>query len=237
MQNVLKIGVIASVTLAWIGCADVSSTDVLTSGVYADLALTATGDGTSKASAILRVGGPFSMTFLDLEGDDELVAMVGEEAQVLQETSLGSIHSYSVTLGMDTAGEEVVVAFERTLDAGAPNSVMTLPPAFDLGEADESFDRAQGFTVTWEPVESENDMSVDIDGSCVESYGESLGSDPGTFTLSPDALQADEDAQGESCTVTVAIRRSLVGTLDAGYGEGGSATGYQVREAQILSEP
>lgn len=237
MQNVLKLGVIGSVTLAWIGCADVASTDVLTSGVYADLAVTATGDGTSKASAILRVGGPFSLTFLDLEGDDQLVAMVGEEVEVLQEASLGTIHSYSATLGMDTPGEEIVIAFERTLDAGAPNSVMALPPAFDLGETVESFERTQGFTVTWEPVESEYDMSVDVDGSCVEGYSESLGSDLGTFTLSPDALQANEDEEDESCTVTVAIRRSLAGTLDTGYGEGGTATGYQVREAQLLSQP
>ena len=53
-----------------VGCQPVDSETVLTSGVYVDLWIHSEGSGSSRARALLRVGGPLSNTVLDLEGDD-----------------------------------------------------------------------------------------------------------------------------------------------------------------------
>jgi hypothetical protein len=66
-----------------VACEAVDSEDVLTSGMYADLAVTNTGSNT-RAAAILRVGGASSNTFVELTGDDSLTLRIGEESTAPQ---------------------------------------------------------------------------------------------------------------------------------------------------------
>ncbi|MBT3223778.1 MAG: hypothetical protein HN348_32315, partial [Proteobacteria bacterium] len=110
-----------------IGCADVESDDLLTSGMYAHLEVEALGDGTSRASAVLKAGGVNSNTYVDLTGDDALTAEFEGETQDMTKETVGNYHRYVADFDSDTAGETLTIVFSRTVDAGAPTSTLTLP--------------------------------------------------------------------------------------------------------------
>ena len=54
------------------GCTKTESSDVLTAGMSADMAATASDNGTTTVSATLYVGDPLSFDFVELTGSDEL---------------------------------------------------------------------------------------------------------------------------------------------------------------------
>src|SRR5688572_15712553 len=121
---------IAAVSLLAFGCTEsVESNDVRTSGIYPEITVTGTGNGSSTVSVRLKVGGSDSNTFLDLKGDDELKATVDGETKTLD----GSGNTYQTTFGTDAEGTEFTVAFLRgDQDDDAPESTVTMPAPFDL---------------------------------------------------------------------------------------------------------
>ena len=65
-------------TVASTACEDISSSDLLTSGMSAVVYGTAEGEDSTRVMVELRAGGRLSNTMVDLQGDDELVATSGE---------------------------------------------------------------------------------------------------------------------------------------------------------------
>lgn len=222
---------------ALVGCEDVGSGDVLTSGMWADVSFTADGTGTSQAAAALRVGGGLSNTYVDLEGDDELTATLTDETVPMVEEQLGEIHRYVASFDTAPVGEPLIVAFVRTVDGGAPGSVAELPPEFDLYDpAAATFSRnTEDLLLVWAPSSSHT-MRIEISGDCVFTYVEDV-TDGGTYTLPAGTLDPLDDANQGTCALDIVVRRIQPGTVDPAFGEGGTAFGIQSRQTEVASTP
>lgn len=236
MKKMLSLAVIASL----VACESVDSTDVLTSGVYADIAATADGSGTTTASAVLRVGGGNSNTFLHIDGDDEVVASQGEDSTAMSEIEFGNYYSYVADFEIDAEDTEFLVGFNRTVDEGAPATSMTLPPLFELSgpEADITVAASdEDITISWDPADSADDMSWSIDGDCIASEGGTVDGDPGIAVIEAGTLEWWDEDEPATCEATITVTRSRAGSLDEGYGEGGTAYGRQQRSVSLLVAP
>ncbi|MCB9796949.1 MAG: hypothetical protein H6741_30060 [Alphaproteobacteria bacterium] len=225
--------------LLLVACESVSSSDVLTSGMYANLSVTADGSGTSRALAILRVGGATSNTYVDLTGDDTLTVTVNEESQEFSRQALGDYIEYIADLDVDAAGTEFTIGLNRTVDEGAPASTMTLPEPFALSGPQEggTMSRTADLTFTWEPSGESDAMSWSLSGDCFFDEVGSLDGDPGTVVVPGGTLESTDEDSPAACDAKFTLTRARTGSLDAGYGEGGKAEGLQERVVEFRSDP
>ncbi|MBN2800158.1 MAG: hypothetical protein JXX28_13545 [Deltaproteobacteria bacterium] len=233
----------AALGLFLAGCEDVDSSDVLTSGMWANISVQATGDGSSDAITILKVGGATSNTYVEMTGDDALSATLGEESLPQAKESLGDFHQYRASFSTAEPGVPYTVSFTRTVDEGAPETVVTLPEPFEIDDPAaaevpvESFSRAAPITLTWGSSGTTDAMELWVTGDCIKPFYTEIAGDPGTYTLEADTIEPLDDDLEASCTAVYLINRWNNGTLDLGYGEGGMARGLQTRNLEMLTTP
>jgi len=223
-----------------VACESVESTDVLTSGIWAGYTARATGNGSTLTEASLKVGGELSNTFVNLEEDDTLTVTSGGETKTLVEKNIGDIYWYDETFATEAADTEFTFAFTRTVDDGAPASTVSLPAPFDITAPAAAFIVKRGvdaLTVTWAPSATDDDMTIALNGDCIEAVSEAPSDDPGTFTFTADRIVTKEDKETESCEGTITVTRRRVGTLDAAFEEGGRVVAEQVRSVSIRLDP
>lgn len=221
---------------ALLGCTeteDVESNDVRTSGVYPEFTVTATGNGSSRVEARLKVGGDDSNTFLELTGGDTLEVTADGERKTLD----GSGHSYIATFDVDAAGTEFVFAFLRGEgDDDAPMSVVELPEPFEMEVTTAEVQRTvDDLEFTWEP-EGDGDIGLHVDGDCF-LFETAATPDDGSHSVSPDDLDQVGDDDGEECTGTVELTRSQGGSIDDTFTEGGEIRARHVRSDTFKSVP
>jgi hypothetical protein len=235
MRNDFRILSAFGLVASLVGCTeDVDSTDVKTSGVYADIHVLADGDGSSTLTVGLKVGGSKSNTYLDLKGGDELVATAGDAAS--QELSQSG-REYKATFDTEAGGTKIVVSFNRAEEESAPNSSVVLPDPFELEgiERGQKISRKDTLEITWDAAEES--MSAELKGDCLTIESRSF-SDSGRFELEPALydLSAGTEAT-ESCNATLCFDRSQSGKVDAAYGEGGKIVATQRRCVAFMSTP
>src|SRR5262245_8493938 len=109
----LLLGLSLSVALA--ACQRHDSDNILTSGMYASISATAEGNGQTRVTATLFLGNPLNLDFIELEGNDELIAESNGTAKVMDETIVLNVVSYSATFDGDGDGAEFSVQFLRTV--------------------------------------------------------------------------------------------------------------------------
>lgn len=221
-----------------IACESVSSTDVLTNGMYANLEVSADGSGTSRANAVLRVGGGSSNVYVDLVEGDTLTVKQGEDTVELEKSSVGDFREYNAEFEVDEEGSAFDFAFTRDVDEGAPSSIVVLPAKFEITapEVDATISRAEDLTFTWDGG-SDDGMRYNMDGDCVFSEGETLDGDEGTYTIPGGTIESVDENEPETCSIELVLSRVRAGDVDAGFGEGGSAEGVQVRRLKFVSAP
>ncbi len=221
-----------------IACESVSSTDVLTNGMYANLEVSADGSGTSRANAVLRVGGGSSNVYVDLVEGDTLTVKQGEDTVELEKSSVGDFREYNAEFEVDEEGSAFDFAFTRDVDEGAPSSIVVLPAKFEITapEVDATISRAEDLTFTWDGG-SDDAMRYNMDGDCVFSEGETLEGDEGTYTIPGGTIESVDENDPETCSIELVLSRVRAGDVDAGFGEGGSAEGVQVRRLKFVSAP
>lgn len=222
-----------------VACESVDSSSVLTDGMYADMTATADGSGSSVVVAVLKVGGATSNTYVTIEGDDLLQAAVGETTEDMEMHTLGEYRDYSSTFAVDAEDSLFTVAFIRTVDAGAPASTMSLPAAFDLsGPASEDvIPRDQDISFSWSPSGSSDNMSYRVTGECFFDAYVQVDGDPGTAVIPAGTLEPVDEENPAACEATLTLIRARPGSLDAGFGEGGTTNGRQVRSLTFRSDP
>lgn len=235
------ISLIAAVCLAT-ACEKHDSNDILTSGMSAHIVAEAGGDGTTTVSATLYLGNPASLDFIELQGDDRLVALVdGQEATEMTEGELLNIVVYHTNFDTDLEDTEFEVQFIRTIDDGAPSSTCTLPNGFELTSPiapNSEVSRATEIQVDWAPFDELDDMRYEIRGGCIEDVTEVIQQDGGGIILPANTLvKRMGDNVEDSCAVTLTIYRHRAGELDPGYGEGGWVECRQVRSLTFTSIP
>lgn len=222
--------------VALTGCAKTDSSDLLSSGIYAGITAQAKGDGTTDVSATLFVGNPLNLNFVDLTGDDQLVASHGSQEMVMSETTLLNIVSHHAAFPYDAEGEQFQVAFDRSVDNGAPSSIATLPAKFTLDAAPTTSSRAAALSLSWSPTASGSTMRWEVTGDCIENESQVLTADSGALTIEANRVRKRMgDGIADQCPMTVTVTRGKVGQLDPGYGKGGTVEGQQVRKVMLTS--
>jgi hypothetical protein len=234
----LSLGVVsASLFLSMTaGCRqEVESTDIRTSGVYPVVDVLAEGTGSSRVNVRLKVGGPVSNTYLELIGEDELSATVGNETKVLDGS--GQV-SYAATFTGEDAREFVIAFLRGPEDTDAPATTVTLPAPFTVTLEPREISRATAdVTFTWTTSGSSGgNMELSLSGSCIELIVMTIPDD-GSATITRDQLRVLDGHSGDNCTVTVTLARIQSGQVDPAFTEGGNVKGRQVRTATFTSLP
>jgi hypothetical protein len=221
--------------LAAAACAKQDSSDILTSGVYADLSAVADGT-TTDVSATLFLGEPIRLTYLELTGGDQLIASHGGDNKVMTETEVLNVVSHHATFQTSEQDAEFVIDFQREVDAGAPLSRATLPAGFTVA-ASGTFSRTAEVGFSWTPTATDA-MSWQATGDCIELATGTITGDPGSATIAANTLKKRMGANiADQCTVTLTVTRSRPGELDRAYGKGGQISGQQRRTATFTSTP
>jgi hypothetical protein len=220
------------------GCAKIESSDLLTTGIYADLAARSTGMGTTAIYATLYVGSPSNLNFVELTGDDQLIASYGGQRTAMTQTELLNIVSHVAQLPTDADGAAFDIALERTVDAGAPMSHVTLPAKFTVAPAPATASRAAALTLSWSSSASADAMAWKATGACIGDAQGAITGDPGTVTIPAGAFvkRAGQNI-ADTCTVSITVTRSRPGVLDPHYGKGGVVVGSQERTVMAMSTP
>lgn len=235
-MRTFSIGLVGSLFVL-AGCEDVTSTDLFTSGMYAELSVVTTGDGVSLVTAILKSGGKASNTYVELAGDDVLSVTLEGDTRTLAKESTGNFHQYVTTFDAAPPSTPFVIQLARSLDGGAPESSLELPEPFTLTGPEGAVSRSASLTFTWTPSGQADPMEIVASGACILSYTRAISGDPGTVTLEANVLEAVNKDAAESCEVRFDITRWRAGSVDAGFGQGGEARGEQVRSVSLLSQP
>ncbi len=222
-----------------IGCESIESTSVGTDSIYADFAATSDGSQT-HATAVLRVGGATSNTFVNLEGDDILTVSSGDQSLEMTESYVGDIYVYAADFDLVDADTPFSFSLDRTLDAGAPDSACTLPQPLELTSpvADDVYSRTtDDLTVTWTPDAEQDLVRIIVQGDCIWRQEIDVEGDPGTYVITAGSIDPIDDNDPQACDATVTIQRRRSGDLDAGFGQGGTIFGIQERTVGIRSDP
>lgn len=236
-------GLLSLCALGNLACEQVSSEDVLTSGVYANIVAEADGDGSTQVSTSLRVGGALSNTFLDLSEGESITATSGTEEKTLARVSVLGAISYVGTFPGDEADKPFTVAWNRAEGyVSAPSTTITMPASFTLTApvAGTTFSRANDdLVVSWDGSGTTDEMFWEvITSTCArEMKTNGITNDPGTFTITAGTLTSIEGHEGETCDTTLVLLRRRMGAIDAAYGEGGWVVGRHVRTVTFSSAP
>lgn len=237
MTNRLAVAVVV-LTFAGCTCETVGSKDIKTSGLYADLEATASGNGKTSVKATLTLG-KGSLTFLELSSGDTLTATSGTTSKAMSRASLFGSTWYETELPGDGANMDVKVALTRAADTSAPTSVVTLPAPFSLSTptAGQKFSRAGApVFVSWQGAGQPDEMRLGVSGSCIDSIPEAaLSGDSGQHTLP--ALKAKSGEEQKSCDVVITMKRVRHGQVDPAYGKGGDFSAIVLRKVTFTSDP
>lgn len=220
-------------TTALVGCTEsVDSDAVRTKGIYAKYEALAVGNGSTRITADLRVGGP-NGTYVNLTGGDKLVATVNDSDKRLSKN--GSL--YRTNFSVDNAGTDIRVAFVRTEDEDAPDSEVTLPAGFKLEVDEDIVERDEVVTVSWAPKgTSSTQIEWSVNGDCI-FLDTGKTADDGSFTLSSSQIDVKPSAEDETCDITVTVDRVSTGSVDSAFGEGGEFKAIQRRTVTFTSVP
>ena len=217
-------------------CGTESSGSLLTSGMSAEMTAQAGSNNTTTVTAELFAGEPLQLIFVDLAPGDELIAHHGSTAQTMEKEQLLTIVEYSTTFDSAVDGDTYSIELMRSVDHGAPNSSMTLPTSFELDPVEASASRAADLVVSWSPPASDA-MSWQLTGDCLTTSNGDVQGDPGMATIPGGALQPVMGQGSASCTATLSVARQHAGSLDPAFGDGGGASGMQIRTATFTSTP
>jgi hypothetical protein len=223
-----------------VGCSQVDSDAIRTSGMYADLSVEADGSGGSLTRATLKVGGNSSNTYINLSAGDSLVTRVGSTSYpMVRQEALGVVW-YQAVPPVDTANAAFRVSLLRDDDVSAPNSDVTLPPPFTItGPAPGSaYSRtSQAVTITWSGSGAADPLTWQLTGDCIVSQSGNQVSDIGTLTIPAGAIQPRANQGATSCNAQIRFYRTRAGSVDPAYGEGGELYARQTRFISIQSTP
>lgn len=229
---------LALLAIVLTGCTTTESEHVLTSGIYASIEAQTKGDGTTDVGATLFVGNPIGLNYVELTGDDSLVAISSGMSKPMRETQVLNTVGHHAEFSTDAEGTQFQIVFDRTIDEGAPSSIATLPAKFEIANAPQAASRAGAITLAWSPAGSPDTMSWTATGDCIELASAPIDTDSGTVTIAAATLKKRMATNvPDTCEITIKLARSRAGVLDPSYGKGGIIRGTQYRTVTITSTP
>lgn len=220
-------------------CLTATSSELSTGDISAEMVLSSDGE-TTHIRAVLREGATDSHTYVQVSGEDQLSIDDGFRPLQLKEESLGTYFYYTQDVSTQDPGTLFRVAFERASDAGAPDSTVTLPAAFELVPLpeDTTVSRSKGsLELAWEPASPGDPMHLTLSGSCIEKVELDLAMDEGSRTFAPGSIPSLTGTEQESCKLTATLTRSREGVPDARWGAGSTILAHQQRSLSLVLDP
>lgn len=219
------------------GCTEtVDSQNIKTQGISATISATAETDQETRLIATLKVGGDESNTYVDLSGGDRIFASSGDKRVEMQAQSTGV---YEAEFNTAAAEAEFLIDLQRENDDDAPANRGTLPSPFTLTMGASAVSRAADITVTWAPSGSNDDVRLELNGSCTFLETIDVPGDTGAYTIPANTLTATGamDQPPPTCDVNVTMTHSRSGTTDSAFDSESSFVLQQVRSGQFTSTP
>ena len=245
MSKIYLIGVAIS-TLLLGGCADISSSDIRTSGICADINVY-NSNNRVKVDTTLTAGCGVGGSYVMLDGSDYLSANYLSSSYTLSKHTefISNITSYIATSSSNySTGEQVSVALNR--DSGsvsARNSFVNLPQTFVMTQPVNNAVYTSGGTInfSWDRVHSPSSVSLKLE--CNRSDGSStIGSmqqaSYGTFhqiTVSEVYNRFSQPGAPAllSCSGTARVKQSQAGYIDPAYESGSKITASYIQSRNI----
>jgi hypothetical protein len=201
-------------------CSTVDSGDLRTSGMRASIVVTA-GRLDSAVVVSLSAG---SLTSVELEGDDRLVASSGGKQAEFDQQTLPLIgeHSYTAVLpGVRKPGEEVVVELQRGSDDTPTRSVVALPARIEASAPGAAARSADLVVAT---NDAPGALRASWRGSCV-AEGQYDVAEGEPLVIPAGYLRAAVPVSGQPappklCPVTLTVTRRLQGSLGDEFDRG-----------------
>lgn len=212
----------------------VDSANIRTGGIVALLRATATSEMATSVTAQLKVGGDGSNTYVDLSNGDSIFAVGNDRRIEMEAQGTGTYQA-----DFDTAAEntEFIVDLQRDNDDDAPMSTGMLPGPFTFVVPNMTTSRGQSLTVTWTPSGSTDDMTMELNGTCIFHRSIDIPGDTGSHVIEPGTLVSVNTDKPETCDVTVDMKRTRNGTADAAFDPDSSFVLEQTRTAKFTSAP
>jgi hypothetical protein len=228
-----SLGLIA-VSLSAMGCTETTSSEnIKTGGIAALIDVYADDDNTATVHVKLVVGGSSSNTYVNLEGDDELTATVGDVTKTLKGIESGIYEANFDDVGEDS---EFTVELNRPDDETASDNSGTLPAPFTLDDpADDLSRKDDDLEVTWAP-ESDDDFNLSFKGDCTFLYDKDV-SDTGSHIVKAGSIDSTGGDEPETCDVSVTATRTRAGHADDKFDPESWFRLHQRRKAKFTSNP
>jgi len=212
----------------------VDSKNVRTGGISATFTANASTDGATTVTASLRVGGPGSNTVVDLSGGDKIFAEAGDKRLEMEAEGSGI---YQVDFNTAAADTEFVVDLQREVDDDAPNSVGKLPAPFTFEVPNMSTSRTEEITITWSPSGTDDDMTLELSGTCIFQRTIDIPGDTGSHKISGGTLVSVNTDKPETCDINVEMKRTRKGTVDTAFDPQSTFILTQTRTSKFTSAP
>ena len=244
-KNILNVVLMVAAT-GIVGCAEVDSKDIRTSGFCSEMQVIS-GDNTTSVGANLRTGRALDADSIVLSSGDQLTATMGGRSIALYKSDA----NYLGVFNQNGSGQEVRISLLRSDDIDAPDSRVVVPIAFEITAPDqaETFNAGESISVAWTPGSLANTVSVDFFVNCQvtgenglptgAAYGRGYQvPDSGTHTASInqilDTFGSREDlVSGIACPMTVSVTRLNEGTLDRALTKGGTIMAKQEKSVLV----
>lgn len=226
--------IISASLISLSACANVTSQDLSTSGIFANITVSNNDVGGISVSSTLTAGSGLGATYVDLSGGDALSSLyLGAQKSMVRHKNVLGIISYDSTYnsaqpyGVDNM---VTVSFNRPSHQDAPNSYVTLPdPIANFAISATSVTVDQSVSVNWDTIPGKSyslEVNVSLNG-CKNAQGE-------TSSISSTSYKTDNGSHsfvinnilspGYTCpsgsTGIVTVRRVRNGTIDPAYDGG-----------------
>jgi hypothetical protein len=217
-----------------LGCGEVDSSDLRTSGMYLNAKVDQYASGTTF-EADIRTGSEWGADAVELVPGDTLTASYGDEVFDLNYDSTDGW--YRAHTDRTDGGDKAIIAFHRSSGESAPNTSVYIPNAFEIdtpaeGEIVQVVDEA--IQLAWSPAESGDTLwwMLYQEDCSVSSFGDSNANDNGAATVDLSHIELDLPTD-YTCTATFELERTLYGQIDPAFTEGGTATGHHTQTRQF----
>lgn len=216
-----------------IGCGGVDATNVATSDINATFRVTASGDGSTYAEAILLVAnGSTSPQYVSITETEALEVSVEDQTVALDQETQGVI-LYSALIDRAPLNEEFTFSYTRDAWPSALASTASLPPMADSISASTEFDPDTSLDVTWPTTEGS--ARVSVSGDCIETYATEVSLDAGMHTVPGSEILPR--GEGTECAVDVELFAENEGQVDEAFNPQSSIRGRSRRSTTATWTP
>jgi hypothetical protein len=236
----LQTAALAALAVPFVGCSNVDSTNLKTAGIRASMYASTDGSGTVTARVQLMVDDS-ALAFVSLQDGDALSATVDGQTKPLEQSNVAGIIDYFALLqGHDAEGTEYSFTLDRANDTSASDNHASIPAPFSItspATGTQTYSRANDeIVVTYDNAGTNDAMSYQLDGQCIQTTDGTISGDSGTFTIPKGSIPKLPNGTEDNCVVELTVMRTRTGTLDSAFA-GGGAFGMQHRLITFNSTP